>query len=201
MDNTVTTPPGLNGNCSPASSDPACTVRVPVKSYTAVKTASVTHAREGSNVRYTIVITNTGQVAYATAGPASFTDDLTKVLDDATYNNDATGGATYAAPTLSWSGALPIAATTMITYTVTIKTPDTGDRQLHNAVLTPVGSGGSCPNGTSSPTCQSNISVDQAAAAAGLSFTGNDTKMQLIAVVLLLGSGLTLLLAARRRRA
>ena len=36
-------------------------------------------------------------------------DDLSDVLDDATYNDDAGAGATYREPVLSWSGAWPSA--------------------------------------------------------------------------------------------
>ncbi|BAU86734.1 hypothetical protein SLA_5865 [Streptomyces laurentii] len=41
-----------------------------------------------------MTVTSTGTTAFTAADPASFTDDLSGVLDDATYSNDATGGAT-----------------------------------------------------------------------------------------------------------
>ncbi|MCI0159386.1 DUF11 domain-containing protein [Leifsonia shinshuensis] len=143
LDNTVVTPPGLGGDCTVDSTDPDCSVTVPVQSYTTAKTASTTTTTEGSRVTYTVTVTNTGAVDYTATSPATFTDDLTKVLDDATYNNDATNGATYAAPTLSWAGALPVGGTKTVTYSVTVASPDTGDHSLKNAVV-PTGDGGSC---------------------------------------------------------
>ena len=49
------------------------------------------HRHPRAHVTYTITVTNTGQTPYT---GATFTDDLTGVLDDATYNGDAavTGG-------------------------------------------------------------------------------------------------------------
>ena len=58
-----------------------------VASLTIVKTASVSTTTPGSTVGYTIVVTNTGPTAYT---GATFTDPLGGVLDDATYNGDAT---------------------------------------------------------------------------------------------------------------
>lgn len=39
-----------------------------------------------------MVITDTGQVSCTDTAPASFNDDLTGVLDDATYAGDAAAG-------------------------------------------------------------------------------------------------------------
>ncbi|MFP3380461.1 hypothetical protein SB767_29515, partial [Bacillus sp. SIMBA_069] len=93
-------------------------------SFTVSKTSSPSGpVTPGTKVTYTVTVTNTGTAACTTASPASFTDDLTGVLDDATYDNDATGGATYAAPTLSWSGPLPVGQTVTVTYSVTVNDP------------------------------------------------------------------------------
>lgn len=75
--------------------------------------------------------------------PFSFKDDLSKVLDDATYNGDASSGATVKGSTLSWSGALKAGATTKVTYSVTVNDPDTGNKKLTNAVV-PTDPTGSC---------------------------------------------------------
>ena len=103
---------------------------------------------------YTITVTNTGQIAYTDNAPASFTDDLSAVLDDATYNDDlasSTGaGASYSAPNLGWSGALGSGESVTITYSVT---PHKAG-QIRNVVVTPDGSGANCasvsvrPHGT-----------------------------------------------------
>lgn len=143
LENAVLTPPGLGGDCTVDSTDPGCSVTVPVQSYTTAKTVSTTTATEGSRVTYTVTVTNTGAVDYTAAAPAAFTDDLTKVLDDAVYDNDATNGATYAAPTLSWAGALPVGRTATVTYSVTVDGSDSGDHTLKNAAV-PTADGGSC---------------------------------------------------------
>jgi uncharacterized repeat protein (TIGR01451 family) len=143
LTNTVVTPPGEGGNCPTASTDPDCVANVPAASFTVSKTASATTALPGDTVTYTVTVKNTGNVAYTTARPASFTDDLSRVLDDATYNGDATNGATVTGSTLSWAGALPIGATVVVTYSVTVNTPDSGDRLLTNAVV-PTAPGGGC---------------------------------------------------------
>ena len=143
IDNTVV-PTGPAGQCTAAD---ACQVTVPVESYTVAKTASQSTAAAGDTITYTITVVNTGQVDYTAANPASFTDDLSKVLDDATYNNDATGGVTYAAPVLSWSGALAVGQTRTFTYSVTVDEPDTGNKILDNTVV-PTGPAGSCATPT-----------------------------------------------------
>ncbi|MFR0656923.1 hypothetical protein SB719_20470, partial [Pantoea sp. SIMBA_079] len=85
---------------------------------------------------------NTGTVPFTAANPASFTDNLARVLDDAAYNGDASNGASVNGNILSWSGPLAVGATATITYSVTVRTPDNGDHILTNAVVP--GTGGSC---------------------------------------------------------
>src|SRR6202012_2006760 len=77
------------------------------------------------------------------AAPASFSDDLSGVLDDANYDGDASGGASVSGSTLSWSGALPAGTSTSITYSATVKSPDTGNHRLDNSVA-PTAPGGLC---------------------------------------------------------
>jgi uncharacterized repeat protein (TIGR01451 family) len=140
LDNAVV--PGDTGSCDPAT---ACTTSTPVQSYTVAKSASsdgVAHA--GGVVSYTVTVSNTGKADYTADAPASFTDDLSSVLDDATYNGDATEGATITGKTLAWSGALKVGETKKIRYSVTVNTPDTGDGVLDNAVTVPSDGGGGC---------------------------------------------------------
>ncbi|MFP3466774.1 hypothetical protein [Leifsonia sp. SIMBA_070] len=140
--------PGTGGSCVTAAD---CTTNTPVQSFSVTKTADANQVTPGNTITYTITVANTGQTAYTAGDPASWSDDLTSVLDDATYNGDVTGGATYSAPTLAWSGALPIGATVTFTYSVTVNTPDSGDQILRNAVVTPVDGG--CPAGSTDPAC------------------------------------------------
>jgi uncharacterized repeat protein (TIGR01451 family)/fimbrial isopeptide formation D2 family protein len=160
LNNTVVTPPGTGSNCESGSTDPDCTTVVPVQSFHIEKQVDVRDFVPGDVVTYTITVTNTGQVDYPAGAPASFTDDLAEVLDDADYQGDvvATGGTVdVTAGVLSWSGALPVGTTVTITYSVQVEDPDTGDKVLTNVVVTPPDSGGNCPDGTTDPQCRSTI--------------------------------------------
>lgn len=151
LTNTVV-PSGPGGSCDPAE---VCETNTPVQSFRVTKTADATDVVPGATVTYTLQVVNTGQVDYTAASPASLTDDLSEVLDDATYNGDASSGATYAAPVLSWEGSLEVEATVTITYSVTVNEPVTGDSQIDNAVVT--GNGGNCEPGSTDPACIVNI--------------------------------------------
>ncbi len=67
-------------------------------------------------VSYTVTVTNTGQTSYT---GATFTDPLSGVLDDATYNGNAAataGTVAFASPDLTWTGDLAVGAAAIITY-------------------------------------------------------------------------------------
>ena len=68
-----------------------------------------------------------------------------KVLDDVTYNKDVSNGAIVDGNKLSWKGALAQGETKVITYSVTVNTPEKGNYSAENTV-TP-GKGGSCATG------------------------------------------------------
>lgn len=124
--------PGEPGKCLSA---PSCTTDVPVRGYTVAKTASVASTTPGGVVTYTVTVTNTGAVGFAEGNPATFSDDLTEVLDDAAYNDDASNGATFSGTTLSWAGQLPVGGSVSVTYSVTVADPDGGDMLLRNVVV------------------------------------------------------------------
>jgi uncharacterized repeat protein (TIGR01451 family) len=100
------------------------------------KSSSLTaDSRPGDVITYTVKATNTGASPYTAADPAILLDDLSGVLDDATYDigsgaADLPGTVSYVEPLLGWTGALAAGATVTITYTVTLK--DGGDSTLRN---------------------------------------------------------------------
>ncbi len=158
MVNAVTsTTPG--STCPPGNAVPACTtlVRVLVPALVITKTADVPTVTAGNVVRYTVTLENTGETASA---PATFTDPLADVLDDASYNSDATsatGTTEYTNGTLAWSGPIDIGATATITYSVTTRFPATGDHLLANTVVS-ASAGSTCVDGTD-PRCSSAVTV------------------------------------------
>ncbi|WP_230108736.1 DUF11 domain-containing protein [Microbacterium foliorum] len=145
--NTVVTPPGSGANCVEGSTDPDCVANVPAASYTVAKSASPGTALPGDIVTYTVTVTNTGAVAYTDENPASFTDDLSRVLDDADYNGDVSVGGEVSGDTLTWNGPLEVGETIQVTYTVTVNDPVEGDFTLRN-VVAPSSPGGSCIEGS-----------------------------------------------------
>ncbi|MFI6235468.1 putative Ig domain-containing protein [Micromonospora sp. NPDC050784] len=157
LTNTVTSPT-LGTNCTAGSLDARCTATVPVSALTIVKTANRTTATPGDVVSYTIAVTNTGQAAYPAA---TFTDAMGAVLDDAVYNNDAaatTGSASFSSPNLTWTGGLAVGASATITYTMTVRAPDPGDKVVTNTVSS--GSlGSNCPAGANDTRCTATVTV------------------------------------------
>ncbi|MEH1167745.1 putative Ig domain-containing protein [Micromonospora sp. CPCC 205539] len=157
LTNTVTSPT-LGTNCGAGSLDTRCAATVPVAALTIVKTADRTTATPGDVVSYTIAVTNTGQAAYPAA---TLTDAMGAALDDAAYNGDAaatTGSVTFSSPNLTWTGALAAGASATITYTMTVRAPDPGDKVMTNTVSS--GSlGSNCPAATNDARCAVTVTV------------------------------------------
>ena len=146
-------------NCPAGGTDPRCstTVTVLVPALSIVQAANTTAAVPGQTVTYTLTVTDTGQTPYA---GATVTDTL-NLLDDATYNNDAaatSGTVSYASPVITWTGDLAVGASAVITWTVTVNNPDTGDKNLAT-VAASTDPGSSCPPGSSSAGCTLTIPV------------------------------------------
>ncbi|WP_051218175.1 GEVED domain-containing protein [Nocardioides insulae] len=153
LTNTVSGP--AESNCGPGAdpADPDCTVVLPAPGLDIVKTATpdTDPLLPGGAVDYTVVVTNTGERDYTAAAPAQVLDDLTGVLDDATYNDDAVSDPDLGAPEvtgaeLEWFGPLAVGESVTITYSVTVDDPPGGDGVLTNAVTGPPES--NCPEGT-----------------------------------------------------
>ncbi|WP_164743549.1 DUF7507 domain-containing protein [Microbacterium sulfonylureivorans] len=105
-------------------------------------TTATTASKAGDTVTYAVTLSNIGGTAYTVAQPASFSDDLAGILDDAAYNGDATasGGApppTYSASTLSWTGPLAAGASVTVSYSVELTLA--GDGVLQNTATVPDG--------------------------------------------------------------
>jgi hypothetical protein len=100
----------------------------------------------GDIVHYAITIADTGQTAYA---GATVTDSLTGVLDDATFDNDATatgvGTVSFAAPDLTWTGDLSPGATVTVTYSVSVNDPATGTSRSPTPSAPPTPAETACP--------------------------------------------------------
>ncbi|WP_198663890.1 DUF7927 domain-containing protein [Jiangella endophytica] len=128
------------GVCVPAPDEnPNCETDHVKGDYVVTKTSDPATGSEvevGDVITYTVTVTQNGAGAVAEAG---FTDDMTQVLDDATYNDDAAASSgpepTYDEPTLAWSGPLAVGEVVTVTYSVTVTAE--GDRFLKNVVMTP----------------------------------------------------------------
>lgn len=159
----VGTGPGSNCTADPAV-DPDCMSLSPLPVLSSQKTlVSPTNPNAGDMATYSFTITNTGAagVSYVSAA-----DDMSGMLDDATYNNDAvasSGNLEYDPVTkrLSWNGSLAASGnagdSVTVTYTINVNGADTilGDARLNNALITP-----DCPNpaifDTSDPNYEAN---------------------------------------------
>ncbi|MBW1638654.1 DUF11 domain-containing protein [Microbacterium resistens] len=114
-----------------------CATEHPVADYTVVKSsdpADGSNVAEGDTIAYTLTVSQVGEGAFT---GASLTDDLSDVLDDATWNGDltasaGTAGFDPATATLAWSGDLAVGQVVTITYSVTVTAA--GDTHLHNVV-------------------------------------------------------------------
>ncbi|GAA4427248.1 hypothetical protein GCM10023169_26970 [Georgenia halophila] len=114
--------------------DPTCRTTNPVRHLSVEKTSdAAADVNTGDTVEYTVTVTNDGEGDYTAQTPAVAQDDLTGVLDDATYNGDASASAgtvSYAAPVLTWTGALAAGDSETFTYTVSVT--NAGDHIMEN---------------------------------------------------------------------
>jgi uncharacterized repeat protein (TIGR01451 family) len=110
-------------------------IAVLVPALTIAKSADATEVVAGETLRYTITATNTGEADYLAA---AISDSLADVLDDATYNADASassGVVAFADDALAWTGTVARGATVAITYSVTVPVSASSDAILSNAVI------------------------------------------------------------------
>ena len=100
---------------------------------------STTPVAEGQVITYTLTFSNAAGQAPATV---NHTDDLSRILDDATVTTQpalATGAGLTVGPitgtTFLITGTIAPGATATVTFAVTVNTPDTGDHLLVNFVV------------------------------------------------------------------
>src|SRR5581483_7410678 len=159
-DTITSTTPG--NNCPTDNGNPSCTTTTTILTpqLTLIKSSDVRDVLQGGTVHYTVAVSNTGQIPYT---GATFSDDLTGILDDATYNNDATattGTATYNNNTLTWTGNLPVAATATITYSITAGEADEGAVRLVNTLTSPT-SANNCASSSNDTRCTATVSITE----------------------------------------
>ncbi|WP_162621748.1 DUF11 domain-containing protein [Microbacterium suaedae] len=96
-------------------------------------------ARPGDVIDYTVTATNTGDGDYTVENPAVVFDDLSGVLDDATFDGEAQASQgdapVYEEPLLSWSGPLESGDFVELTYSVTLAAG--GDGEVRNVAWEP----------------------------------------------------------------
>jgi uncharacterized repeat protein (TIGR01451 family)/LPXTG-motif cell wall-anchored protein len=208
----VPDPKSCDAGVDSVTGQPCAATETPLPALYITKAVDKTSVSAGDTLTFTVTMTNTGNVDFTDGDPAVLTDDLSGVLDDAAFNDDAAadtnGHLGYAEPTLTWSGALARGATVTVTYSVTINDAKTGDDQLNNVAslpdgITPRYPNGQCPDGaaTCDPPSPQAITVSAVTRSTGsLPNTGNDTAGQLQLAVLLLLFGFGLVIVGRRRR-
>ena len=198
LDNTVVGPP--QSTCPDPPDDPPnpdCAADVPIRQLLIDKVASPGELGPGGTVGYTVTVENTGGFTYTDADPATITDDMTGVLDDATYNGDAaadTGTVDDSGlPILAWAGPLAPGETATITYSATVSDPLSGDGLMVNDVTGP--EEGNCSCLTETPI------TPESEATGTLPFTGSSliTRLIVLGVTLAL-AGTVLGPTARRLR-
>jgi len=133
---------------------------VPVPDLKVTKEGPSGKVAPGDTITYTVTAENISNLDYP---GATFTDDLTEVLDDAEFvSSDADlGTADYSAPKLTWKGDVPAGAKAAVTYTLKINKPLSGDGKLLNDVIVgdEPGKTSNCADDTEDPACGSDITV------------------------------------------
>ncbi|MFI6644265.1 hypothetical protein [Streptomyces sp. NPDC050504] len=147
---------GTDGPSKDATAPP-----VPAQRLEMAKKADHTATGATGTVTYTVTVKNTGG---NDAKGVRIVDDLANVVDEATYNEDASsnggGSFAYAEPRLTWTGDVPRGKTVTLTYSVTLpeRLREGGNRTLRN-VVTSDAPGADCPQGTETAKCVSTVGI------------------------------------------
>lgn len=96
-----------------------------------------TVVKPGEKVTYTVTITNPSSAALE---DTSVSDDLSDVLGNATWNDDAkpsSGEVELKGQTMRWTGSVPANGSVTVTYSVTVKDTAEAPASIRNAVTSP----------------------------------------------------------------
>lgn len=197
--NVVTAPAGSGGECVGQTDQgaPNCETIHKYGGYTFSKTADPkagTIVKPGDRIHYTVTVTQTGDAATH----ATVVDDLSKVLDDATWTDDAaatSGTVKRDGDTLRWTGELAPGQVVTVTYSVRVN--GHGDQRIANVVTSPDAAAACVPAADGNPGCRTDHTVDPPIA--GLAATGSDSAGWLLLGLGLIGGGLAVAIARRRR--
>ncbi len=118
---------------------PACAVTdTAMPALQVTKDASATSVAPGAGVNYVVTVTNTGGADIPAGDPATITDDLSGVLDDAALTSGPTantGNVTIAGTTLTWTGGLNAGQTATIRYSVRVNDSTKDGAELKNVAI------------------------------------------------------------------
>ncbi|CAM5371067.1 hypothetical protein GCM10010329_15550 [Streptomyces spiroverticillatus] len=139
LDNGVSVP---DSNCVSSSADATCRTRVPVAELLTYKIGRPSRPKAGQRYVFEVGARNNGKVDLVGGASANISDDMTDVLDDAYYNNDAQvvsgpqGQLTFRpnqAPQLNWRGELRAGEEVRIVYSITVKRRNFGNMVISNS--------------------------------------------------------------------
>ncbi len=146
-------------NCPSGSTDPSCATSVPVSVMTITNTASTSTTTPGSTVRYTVTVTNSGQTRPdgPRLHPAAVGRARRRRLQQRRHRHRRPR--VVRQPGADLGGDLDAGATGVITFTVTVDNPDTGNKTLADTV-TSTTPGATCPaSGAAPAACTSIVTV------------------------------------------
>ncbi|HEY1178403.1 MAG TPA: hypothetical protein VGF17_19785, partial [Phytomonospora sp.] len=133
---------------------------VPVPDLKVTKEGPSGEVRPGDTITYTVTAENISELDYP---GATFTDDLTDVLDDAEFVSSEAGSGVveYEEPKLSWKGDVAAGEKATVRYTLRINSPLSGDGKLLNDVVVgeEPGKTSNCEEGSEDPACVSALPI------------------------------------------
>jgi uncharacterized repeat protein (TIGR01451 family) len=155
------TGPGFS-NC-PTGTEEGCHLDLGSPSLTVSKEADRKEAKPGELVTYTVRFTNSGSERFPDGELPVITDDLGQVLHHSTF---VAGSLTSTVPsatfdpmagTITWTGQLAAGAEGSFTYQVQVDDPYSGERFLHNTIVSPQST--DCQEGSTDVRCTAQVEI------------------------------------------